>query len=330
MAVEGKYSVLDLANYTIKVGDIARTLEWLNDQDDYSVEIEAIDGNETVVISIEGLKLAVVVDDKYEVNSTYEDAMVVGRIADKAGNYTGLTNTVTLEMKDDVTIKLESAKAVDKKTVEVKFVSNLQNPEVQDFKIVSQDGNEEFDIESLDIIDSDEIILNLAEELPADVKGGDDEALIVLTADSTDSENNSGIGLKAKDSVEIADEIAPSVKLEDKKNTNVKYDIGENGDDDEVPTVYATYTTQSVITIEFDEDIADYIKGSVGLFKVNDGDNEVKDVKVEGSKVILTVAGKVYKGDTIDITVIYDANNNKSENLTLNIEYPVFGTDVLD
>jgi len=341
MAIEGKYSVLDLANYTIEIDGTDRTLEWVDDQDDYSVEIEAIDGNETVVITIEGLALADSDNGTppvYTVNTDYTTALTVGRVADKAGNYTGLSNDVTLKMKSDVsiTIQLDSAKAIDKKTVEVKFKSNLQNPEIQDFTIVSQDGEDKFDIESLDIIDADEIILNLEDELPADVLGTVDGApLRVVVNGNPESENNSGIGLRPNDFANIADEIALSVLEEDDVNTNRIYRY--SGDDDEVQAVYAEYNRNGIpvkpsddidgvskIYIVFDEAIAPFMAGSTGLFKVNGGDNYVSDVKLSSSSVIeLTVDGEVVKGDSIDITAIYDKVGNSAKNLALNIEYLV-------
>jgi hypothetical protein len=311
-----------------------KTLEWVNDQDDYTVEIEAIDGNETVVITIEGLVLCASsggADPVYSVAAAYADAgkIAIGRVADAEGNYNDAYSTnLTFAMKSSESIGLASAKATDKNTIEVKFVSNLQNPEVQDFTVESQDGNQTFDIESLDIIDADEIVLNLADDLPADLLGEDGEALIVLTSDDPDSENNSGISLAAGDSVEIADKIAPSVLEEDNVKSDLIYENRDpgNGDDDEVPAVYATYTqatTTSVITIVFDEDIAGYLDGNMGLFKVNDGDNEVTNVVVSGATVEIYVKGEVLKGDSIDITAIYDKNNNSTKDLALNIEYLV-------
>jgi len=332
MAVDGKYSVLDLANYTIYVaGKGMKTLEWVNDQDDYSVEIEAIDNNETVVITIEGLPLVTASGDPvtYSVATAYagSDKFVVGRVADVAGNYTGLVNNVTFAMKSAKTIGLDSAKATGKKTIEVKFASNLQNPEIQDFIVKSFDGTVTYDIESLDIIDADEIILNLDKELPADV-GGASTRIKLFTSNEPESENNSGMKLTANDWVYVDDKIAPSVKLEDDVNTDVKYDdrtLADN-DEDDVPAVYAEYTaatTSSVIYIIFDEDIAGYIAHNVGLFKVNNGDNKVTEVTVTGAKVAITVEGEVVKGDKVDVTAIYDIAGNGTKDLALNIEYLV-------
>jgi hypothetical protein len=331
MAVDGKYSVLDLANYTIDVSGTMRTLEWVNNQDNYEVEIEAIDGNETVVITIEGLPLVTASGDPvtYSVATAYagSDKFVVGRVADVAGNYTGLVNNVTFAMKSSKTIGLDRAKATGKKTIEVKFASNLQNPEIQDFIVKSFDETVTYDIESLDIIDADEIILNLDDELPADV-GGASTPVKVWTVAEPESENNSGMKLAGGVSVAVADKIAPSVKLEDNVNTDVIYADRKNADNDEddIAAVYAEYTaasTESVIYIVFDEDIATYIAGNIGLFKVNNGDNKVKSVAVSGATVEITVEGKVFKGDKIDITAIYDEAGNGTKDLALNIEYLV-------
>ncbi|MGI6084186.1 MAG: Ig-like domain-containing protein [Acetivibrionales bacterium] len=312
LAVDGKYDATDLNKYELD-GD---NLGTKNEDDDYKVTLEMLQDNKVVKITVKGD------DENVRINVGVSE-IEVGRIADVAGNYTALSTTLDTRNISTKSINIEEAVATAKDTIEVTFEDALDEYEIDDFIVT--DGVDTYAIDSIDVVDDDEIVITLEEDLPADTSAV--KLQTVADADDINTENSFGLKLAANQDIEVEDEIAPAVEeLDDTNVAGFEPDYLGNGDDDDVQSVWAKCntgaTTTSVIYIQFDEDL-EYIHGNLGIFEVNGGDNEVLAVTEADGLVTITVDGEILKGDDIVITVVFDTAGNKAEDITVEVEYAV-------
>jgi hypothetical protein len=222
MAVSGEYSVLDLSKYRLDSQPAGETLK----KD--GISINAIDNNEAVEI----------VNNKTKSGITFADGddikVAVSRIADAAGNkhpaFTGAA-TVTLSEVENVTLK--SAKAVDKRTIEVELSEALEVFNDKDF-FLTFDGTDDItvtdDAYSYQVDDSSDgkkIIFLL--DVDMDTKGQlDGKPIIVKTKSDVKSTNVYGVKVKAGDSKTAADGIKPAItKVEKVDADTIKVTVSE-------------------------------------------------------------------------------------------------------
>ena len=328
MAIDGQYSVKDLHKYEItddSTGDVINLGDAAEKSNDgIDVVLAMIDGNKTVKITIEGFELEVGVD-----------TLQIGRVADTLGNLTAMVSanldTATLDAKE---ILIEEVVATAKDKLEVEFNTNLDSYEANDFIVwadadtdgVVDAGETVYNVESLEVVDGDEIILELENNLPTGVEAADIK--VTTEADANiGTENIFGAKLKGD---HIAKVVVDEVDVEVVKDNNVKTtDVyGTAGTEDKVAAVYATYngtTTNSTITIKFSEAVQ-YVNEAT--FIVNGGDNTVLSIVDNGDDdgtVIFTVEGEVLRGDDISVVILQDAaaKANSVKDLALQIEYHV-------
>lgn len=330
MATSGNYSVLDLQKYQLHIGAATFDLGNEDNIDDYNIDIDAIDSNETVKITLDL--------DAFGITSPADTTMDIGRVADADFNLTVAysANLVDVDPLTSTSVGVEAAdliaKAKDK--IELKFSTAVDTVEADDFIVYVEDGttvgyqvaeDDTLTIDSVDVVDGDEIIIWLDDDtkLPASVAN-----CKLTTVASPETETSSGRTLTANLApVAINDEIDPGLLLEDNVDKSQTYANRAAGDDndDDVPSVWASYAGgNTTVTITLDEA---YKAASVNadLFEVNDGDYTVNAVDTTGAAngvIVLTLTGQqLVKGDDINISIIYDTHGNYSTDIDTEIQY---------
>jgi len=327
MATDGSYSAVDLTKYSLNLDGVAAAVD-LGDEDnidDYDIDIKAMDGNKTVKITMDSA-----IFDGTDIDLA---TLTVSRVADAEGNRTTLAEkTANFVDYSTATVAILAADVIakEKDKIEVTFPTAFDDINESDFIVYIESGatagfqsaeDDRLTIEDIDELDSDtiNIILDEDDDLPADA---DDCKL--GTIPSPTSETASGRTLQGNLALTITDEIDPAIIEDDDQDINA-YAPGTAGSKDDIARVYAEYNPvadESYITLEFDEDLANVGNST---FRVNGGDNLVTnaDETAGDGTVILTVNGEVLRGDDIVAAILYDANGNYAEDLTLQIEYKV-------
>ncbi|OEH92852.1 S-layer homology domain-containing protein [Bacillus solimangrovi] len=293
MDVDGKYSILDLATYDLVSKDqdgkvVNRmNLEDIADEKDVDVDIDAIENNEAVEITIEGKNI-----DGYGFLS-------VARAADTAGNYTAVGSEALIKDAKTTNFDIQDVVATAKDELEVQFETYVDEIKASDFAVLNADDEVIATISSVEEIDSDEVIFELSDEIPADTTG----LKLEVTAENPSTNSVFGTTIKADASKDITDDIAPSVVEDDNEVQEVKVDA-----------------TNKKVEITFDEDVQ-YVTN--GTFEINGGNVDIKEITVAGNVVTITVADDetVEIGDDIEqLAAIADKQGNKTDKLKLEVE----------
>jgi len=208
MAVDGKYSVLNLENYMFKdySGEYdGKYFDELNDEDDITISIKATDQNKAVEINIKGLEV------------TTNDKIVMARVADAAGNRTAkLQSDPPITIKKGSGIGFKSAKATARDTIVVEFDDNFKDFDKYDLAVKYGDGKpvKELTVSKVKTLSSSKIEITIKEELDYTAKYVDGENVynvFVVVVDNK-STNKYGKTLEIGDKIEVSDKIAPALK----------------------------------------------------------------------------------------------------------------------
>jgi hypothetical protein len=294
MAVEGKYSVLDLEKYNYDNHDIA---------DFEGVTIKAVDGNKAVEIKI---------PSHFDDADDYTDLLaggdlVIARVADAAGNYTlGLVNPeITLLNEGSVAIDRTadySARVTAANTIVVTLVDKLTKFYAEDF-VIESDGVAILPARVRHTINADGLstvtfTLAEADEVNTNATTGtlaSGDVITVRTLGTTRSENIYGEKLATGDTVTLIDKAKPVF-------VSAEFVAGAKLAD-------GTVTTYSTIVLTFSEELnpatlATAVNAKNG-FSVSGG--TLKSALINGSdatQVILTSTSDFF---TVNTNVYYNA-----------------------
>lgn len=286
MAVDGVYSVIDLAKYKVKTLD-------KDDNDSGAKELSKLKGID-IVSTLEDRKIVITNDitkSKFKFN-TGKGALEIARVADAAGNKTSEFSTlIDILGVEQAKVGADTVEAIAKDEIKITLKDELVEFDMEDFRVVDEAGNE-----IIEIIDADEDVINgktiltfkLEKKLNADGTysvEGKDLVVYVDTVPKPVSENAVGEKVEIKKE-KVKDSIAPSLKE--------KGITAEN----------------NVIKVEFDEALSDTAAALIAsdLVVLVDGEqlssrDEYKTT-VEGSEVIIEVTKKTKETKaTSDVTV---------------------------
>jgi len=330
MATSGSYSVRDLAKYELYDASSRKyiNLKTANSNGDFKVDLAMANGNKTVILELNGFRL-----------DPDEDGFVIGRVADAGGTFTQGFGSSMLEFRpvEERTISFVAGKvaAVSTLEIEAEFDGDLDYIDVDDFYIAVDGEKADYDIATIEILDSNKILITLADDtkLPGDVREKSKRLYLATRGGAGDksykigSESASGAKLEAGLAEPIVDRIKPEILTENGKDPSKPYSSSNKGKKNNVPVVYATYFSGvdlTFVTVAFAEPVraieADYIT-------VNDGYNEVSNGGVldDGTKgvLIFVVDGRLYQGDEIEIAMVRDLAGNFATRLSFEIEYEV-------
>ena len=283
MATEGKYSVLDLENYTID-GNVLADL-------DIEPSITLVNDGKAVEIEI-----TCEVEDEDGIDFDEDSVIIASRLADAAGNYTDLlSNIITLD--DQGHVSIDSAVAMSTTEVKVTFTDESDKFDDEEIVITTDKSTKAKAIENKLDIDKIKTTIN-----------GDGNTVAVFTIDEdetefdfdlatsiyayvidNDSENKYGEDLVIGDFKAASDEIAPELAIAILKNENEEVDYVTS-------TTGAVAGTNSKITLKFTEAIK---KNTISTLTFEVEKCEVTSVDTDGNDVILYV---IYDG-TDDYTL---------------------------
>ncbi len=270
MAVDGKYSVLDLDKYEID-GNVLSEL-------DCDVTIKAVDDNTAVEIVIPSE--ADDEDDGVDITSG-PDKVTIARIADAAGNVTAVLSS-TIDLDAEGTLGFDSIEATDTDKIVVTF-----------------DEAVDFEEDDLLIAVADSVYLEIAKIRI----GTNDDGNTTVTYTIDKELNYDGTYTSVEDAVYSAPVkivvAATGTKNEyGEKLATSTYATSTNTVDDKIAPVLATVKVDGddaddiqaagqVVTLTFEEDIR-VNTVSVLTFEVEDCD--IESVSVVGNKINLTIA----------------------------------------
>ncbi len=318
MAVDGKYSVLDLEKYTIDGHSLADL--------DCDVDIDLVDNGTAVEIEIAPDEETDGVDIKAKNNG-----ISIGRVADLAGNYTkAYISTFNLVSSDYVLI--ESVEATDLDTVVITFDDLLDDFEANDIVVTTDNSNEsaaeanKLDLgkRSLSLNDDGNSVLTLtlASQDELDYTAQKDSAVYVYVIENN-TVNKYGEPLKIKDNMLVDDEIAPTLY---------------GGEDAELED-YVTITTNNVFKVIFSEGLktdnitlsgSDFVIKADNDTLVNGIDFHIDSLEkthVDDDTIVFELLGEFvgFEGD-IEISITDSINyiTDKSDNEIVDVDIDDF------
>lgn len=288
MAEEGEYSVLDKDKYQVKYTD--GTLKELKDIED--AELTLKEDGKSVVITIPAK------------DATKITAVSIARVADTEGNTTAnLVKTYSgrLEIVVSNLIKTESAKAVDKNTIEVTLGAKVDDIDFEDFKFTK--NGSEAKVGSTDVKEDKDgktvLVFTMENELTASPAG------YKFNVEKQNTKTIYGQRLQNV-STAVVDAIAPTLDKDATKELN------------------ANRTKRDMIYVAFDEILG--LKTSNGAIGITDikvtsesGDELVPatdfSAALAGKQIQITIKNNKYLDDTQFTVEIKDAkyisdNNN--------------------
>lgn len=294
MAVEGKYSVIDLDNYIL--GD-----DYLSDiaeEDDVTVTIKAIDKNKTVEILIKG----------YEVNTTMK--IVMARVADAAGNKTVDLKSPEIPIYKAAKIGFKDVEAIATDKIRVKFDNSFDKFYGSDLAVIygeefnedeiSDDYEDKIEISRIKQVASDEVELTLSfdddEKLDYVGKYKGEDVYVVVNGSPKSVNKQYNLTLEAGAYKKVDDKIAPAVDY-----------IAADLDD-------------KIVAIYFEENIAE---DTVSRLTFEVEDCTVVNVKVDGHIVYLKVKDTDEIDDDAKVTqksAIEDEHSNKVTGIVKEVE----------
>jgi len=242
MAVEGKYSVDDIEKYQYKDGNTWKAIKSLKE-----VELDVVDDGRAVEIRIPA---------DVEGNKSFKDKdeLMIGRVADAAGNYTDDLYFVK-QMKVLDTVDIDSVEATARDTVKIKFADEV-NFEIEDFTVVQSVYGSVYgkDYEVAEIVDiavekgKTVATIKLTEKLPYTWADGEVQLKI---KESPETENYYGVPVKSG-SENIKDKIAPELFADD----NDGNDFGKGDNDPGIKDYLKIGDKDSFkFTLYFSEDV---------------------------------------------------------------------------
>ena len=320
MAIDGKYSVLDLEKYTVGSYDLADL--------DCDVTIVAVNGGKSIEITIPS-----VADDADDgVNLDAGDNILMARVADAAGNYTAALSG-SIDVLGAGVVDIKSVEATGLKTIKVTFKDELAAFDVDDLIVYEDKNNDDtYDaLEELALASASSLTTNsdgesvatitLANEIDANVtSNGHAVRLVTDIAANIDSKNAYGEKLAASDENAVADKIVPAVDQDsDDNDLAFTYDTNGNGKVDTIVVQYnekvqSDYMTKHTfsagnvsVTSVMVSDAANAAAASTdatsgdGLFVVIKLDETDSDLKVDAA----------FTPDVTQELPVYDAQDNK-------------------
>jgi len=279
MAIEGRYSILDVEKYQINGF-------YLDEFDSSDVKLAAIDGNEKVRIDIKKDNDAGTNDADLVVE--VGQSIYVSRVADAAGNYTQLLRSDAIVIDPATNVAVDKVEATDNNKVVITLDGKITKFDAEDFVVYYTSGSA-VELQAvgarLNNTGADSVItITLDEdenELTDDAKFMGKE-VFVKTVAQVDVDSANAYGEKVLIVSELVEDLmAPALAEVD------------NVDGDEVEFVYfvENYTTDDnwTVVLNFTEDIDG---ATVSKF-----DFEVENVDVDD---VLVVANKIYLFVNVD------------------------------
>ncbi|WP_102344819.1 S-layer homology domain-containing protein [Bacillus sp. Marseille-P3661] len=305
MAESGSYAVNHLDKYQLTVNGQTVLIEDLKQVNGLSVHLKTYQNAQRVEITLEKTgELADKWDDFYDnlVDAIdYEDLdeleLVVGRVADHAGNRTdSIVNKVKLAVQSEFDKTQVTAKAINTETVELKFDDEIVNFDDDDFVIFYDrdndskfDSNEDLDADvSVKTTNGKSIVtFKLDDDLDSDARY-DNHYVYIATEDENDVTTENRYGQKIEISnLRVEDGIAPKIKTY--RDTEQVYVQPVSND-----------SSRAIVSIELTDDIDKDTLTRLS-FVIGDG----KDYEIESAFV---------ENDD-KIAFIVKLNGNKASNL---------------
>jgi hypothetical protein len=310
MATTGAYSVTDLSKYVIG-----------------GEKLEDIEGAKiTVVDSGKGIEIlvpSVADDDDNGVDLTATDDILMGRVADAAGNYTtALSATVGIDVAGDV--EIDTVEAVDTHTIKVTFTDLFASFDANDIALSYNDGSEE-DLTVSRVsttVNEDGVTVatfKVSETLNYDGTYGSGNDTVYARVIDNNSENKYGetLNVSAID-VDLDDKIAPAIA---KDSDSVKQVYVLDVDGNEVSdTIVIEYTEamESASVTKYSYQVAGRtVTAALVSDEANVSDASAETTAADGKFVVISLSETDIDADTSVTPAvtqkydIFDANGNK-------------------
>jgi len=307
MAIDGTYSIDDLAKYILKTG--TKRIEKIDD-----VTISVVDDGKGVEIVIPEAKYAIPSTDIKTSGGGASGGLTIARVADAAGNYTeALTNVIDLNEHGNVTI--EKAELIEANKVKVYFSDLLSNFVAEEITMndYNPTTNPYTEVNTTEEDGKMVAIFTLKNDYTYDAKDSGGNDITVKTVADPTAENQYGEKLKDTTGVTVKDKVAPGLN---------KIKIGDDDKDDVVLKPYLKTTDgdpkgyKSEIILTFNEKLDGAYLGT-GAFNVAGFD--VYSYHFDGDKTVtLTIWNDdqhvpVENGISLNYAIRDDAGNALSE-----------------
>lgn len=299
MAIDGKYSVLDVEKYSIN-GVSLDTL------DPSLLRMEMVDEGTSLEIYYPGAVVRGGMDFYADSNQTKDtqDDLVIARVADANNNYiTSFSAVVDVESKG--ALKIESASLIERDVVELIISDALVQVSTYDFLI---EGNGEvYGVSSYDLSYLENRKSRLTLRLNKDVVGSTETVTVKVVAGGSINRYGETLDLNAAP-IPLKDSMAPFV-------ATTKFD-GITMDN-------ITYTSSTgIVNIRFNESID---PRTVSLLSFSVANYMVEDISVSGTDVKIKISSedrsKVQRYDSVFQNVeVRDMSGNGVKNLILQIQ----------
>jgi hypothetical protein len=299
MAIEGKYSVLDVEKYSIN-GIALDTL------DQSLLRMEMVDNNTSLEIYYPGAVVRGGTDFYADSNKTKEtqDDLVIARVADANNNYIS-SFSVIVDIESKGALIIESASLIERDVVELIISDALVQISTADFKI---EGNGEvYGVASYDLSYLENRKSRLVLKLNKDVVGSTESVTVKVIAEG--SMNRYG---------ETLDMAAAPIALKDSMPPFVA-----KASFDGIMLDNITYTRSTgIVNIRFNENID---PRTVSLLSFSVANYMVEDISVQGTDIRIRISSedrdKVQRYDSVFQNVeVRDMSGNGVKSMLLQIQ----------